>query len=72
MMVRKKIILSGILRSSDCVHLVMNGVPCLLVEACIDDQEFLGCHIIHFAEANNTFATKYSGLNKQSFAGYGA
>gem|GEM_PF-5751742 len=71
-MVRKKIILTSILRSSDCVHLVMNGVPCLLVEACIDDLEFLGCHIIHFAEANNTFATKYSGLNKQSFAGYGA
>jgi hypothetical protein len=72
MMVRKKIILTSILRSSDCVHLVINGLPCLLVEACIDDKEFLGYHMIHFAEAKNTFETKYSGLRNQSIAGYGA
>jgi len=47
----------------------MNGVPRLLV---IDYRAYSGEYMIHFAEAKNTFETKYSGLNNQSIAGYGA
>ncbi len=58
----KEIILTGILRSSDCVYPVIDGVPRLLVEACIDYQDFLARHISNFADVKNTFETKYRGL----------
>ncbi len=58
----KEIILSGILRSSDCVYPVIDGVPRLLVEACIDYQEFLSKHMTNFNEVKNNFEIKYKGL----------
>ncbi len=58
----KEIISTGILRSSDCVYPVIDGVPRLLVEACIDYQDFLSQHVSDFARVKAAFETKYAGL----------
>ncbi len=58
----KEIILTGILRSSDCIYPIIDGVPRLLVEACIDYSDFLSKHISNFSEIKLKFETKYKGL----------
>lgn len=60
----KEIILTGLLRSSDCVYPVIDGVPRLLVEAIIDYSDFLSSNMTDYQQVKATFETKYAGLLK--------
>jgi len=58
----KEIILTGILRSSDCIYPVIDGVPRLLVEASIDYEDFLSKHVPDFSDVKKRIQEKYNGL----------
>lgn len=59
-----EIILTGILRSSDCMYPIIGGVPRLLVEAMVDYKDFLSTHVKDFQQVFSNFNLKYNGLLK--------
>lgn len=60
--IEKEIILSGILRSSDFIFPIINGIPRLTVEAFIDYETFLAKNVKDFVAIKEKINKTYSGL----------
>ena len=60
----KEIITEGILRSSECIYPVIQGIPRLTVEAFLDYEEFLTRHVHEFEKIKKGIELKYKGLLK--------
>ncbi len=59
-----EIILNGILRSSDCIYPVLDGIPRLTIEAFLDYESFLEINVKDFATIKSNIQNKYEGLLK--------
>jgi SAM-dependent methyltransferase/uncharacterized protein YbaR (Trm112 family) len=60
----KEIITEGILRSSECIYPILNGIPRLTVEAFLDYSDFLNKHVPEFEKRKKEIELKYKGLLK--------
>lgn len=60
--IEQEIILEGILRSTDFIYPIINGIPRLIVEASIDYKDFLQKNVIDFHAIEQNIDTKYKGL----------
>jgi 2-polyprenyl-3-methyl-5-hydroxy-6-metoxy-1,4-benzoquinol methylase/uncharacterized protein YbaR (Trm112 family) len=60
--VAEEIIQTGYLQNSNCVYPIIDGVPRLLVEACIDYADFLQVNVPNFNQLQQAFKQQYGGL----------
>jgi 2-polyprenyl-3-methyl-5-hydroxy-6-metoxy-1,4-benzoquinol methylase/uncharacterized protein YbaR (Trm112 family) len=60
----KEIIQDGILRSTDFIFPIIDGIPRLTVEAFLDYESFLRTHVVNFDAIKSKIESKYAGLLK--------